>query len=133
MKRSLQLNPDYRPATWEQIEYWRDAHEVCPIQTALGWFHADPHSVENRMKGAIEQFDFLPMLNSDDTLTWKQPEQVRVPLTKAQLQQAYDEIKLNAAVRSSILHFRAEQFNMMDPKPTPAQLADLAFWLANED
>jgi len=129
LKRSLQLNPDNRPATWDQIEYWRDAQEVSPIQTSLGYFHADNLSVEIRMKGSIEQFDNLPTLNTDGTLTWKQPGQVYVFLTQAELQQAYNEIKLNGAVRSSLLHLKASQFRQMNPSPTPNQLASINFWL----
>ena len=129
MKRSLQLNPDNKPATWGQIEYWRDAQEVAPIQTSLGYFHADNLSVEIRMKGSIEQFDNLPTLNADNTLTWKQPGQIFTPLTKAQLQQAYNEIKLNGAVRSSMLHLKAVQFIQSSPVPTPNQLSSIDFWL----
>ena len=129
MKRSLQLNPDNRPASWEQIEHWRDAHEVSPIQTSLGYFHADNLSVENRMKGAIEEFDSLPTLNADNTLTWKQPNQVYVALTQAELQQAYGEVKHGVAVRSALLHVKATQFRQMTPTPTPNQLADFSFWI----
>ena len=124
-----QLDPKNQPATWEQIEYWRDVQEVAPIQTSLGYFHADNLSVEIRMKGSIEQFDNLPTLNPDGTLTWKQPGQMYVPLTKVQLQQAYNEIKLNGAVRSSLLHLKASQFRQMNPSPTPNQLASINFWL----
>jgi len=120
---------DETPASWEQIEYWRDAHEVSPIQTSLGYFHADNLSVENRMKGAIEEFDSLPTLNPDNTLTWKQPNQVYVALTQAELQQAYGEVKHGVAVRSALLHVKAAQFRQMATPPTPAQLADFLFWI----
>jgi len=129
LKRYLQINPDNRPATWEQIQQWRDTHESAPIQTSLGLFHADNLSVEIRMKGSIEQFENLPTLNSDGTLTWKQPGQVYIALTKAQLQTAYSEIKLNGAIRSSKLHVKASQFRQSVPMPTPAQISDINFWI----
>ena len=131
MKRSLQLNENNRPATWGQIEHWRDVQEVAPLQTSLGYFHADNLSVEIRMKGSIEQFDNLPTLNSDGTLTWKQPEQVYVFLTQAELQQAYNEIKLNGAVRSATLHVKAAMFRQMPTPPTPSELSSLSFWMTS--
>ena len=129
MKRSLQLNPDNRPATWEQIEYWRGTHEMAPVETSLGWFHADPLSVSERMKGSIEQFDVLPTLNIDGTLTWKQPGGIYTSLTKAELITAYNEVKTRRAIRASLLHVRAAEFNQMNPTPTVNQLKDLSFWL----
>jgi len=129
LKRSLQLNENNRPASWEQIKQWRDTHELSPVTTTVGTFHADNLSVEQRMKGAIEQFDSLPTLNPDGTLTWKQPGQVYVSLTQAELQQAYNEIKLNGAVRSSLLHLKAAQFIQSSPVPTPSQLSNIDFWL----
>ena len=126
----LPLIPEL-PATWAQIEYWRDFQEVAPIETSLGYFHADNLSVEIRMKGSIEQFDSLPTLNPDGTLTWKQPGQIYVTLTQAELQQAYNEIKLNGAVRSATLHVKAAMFRQMITPPTPAQMSALAFWMTS--
>ena len=129
MKLSLQLNPDNRPATWEQIEHWRDIHERAPIETSLGWFHGDTLSVSERMAGSIESFESLPTLNTDGTLTWKQPGQVTVDLTKPQLIQAYNEVKTNRAIRSSQLHVQAQYFYQSDPIPTVNQLKSINFWL----
>ena len=69
MKRSLQINPDNRPASAEQIKDWRDKHESSPVEVTLGSFDCDPLSVL-RMSDAIAQFDMLPTLNPDDTLNW---------------------------------------------------------------
>ena len=129
MKRSLQLNPDNRPATWKQIEYWRDIHEASPVNTSFGEFHADALSITERMAGSIEQFDSLPTLNPDGTLRWKQPGQTYVDLTKSELEQVYNEVKTNRAIRGALLHVKAEQFRQQATPPTPAQLADLSFWL----
>jgi hypothetical protein len=41
----------------------------------------------------------------------------------------YAEVKTNRAARGAILHVKAEQFRQMSLAPTPAQLADLSFWL----
>jgi hypothetical protein len=115
-------------ATWVQIEYWRDIHEVSPIETSLGWFHADPHSLENRMLGAITQFNSLETLNADGTLTWKQAWQQYRNMTQAELQQAYDEIKPGVAIRSGHLHVKAAVFEAVLPTPTITQLKDISFW-----
>lgn len=127
MKRSLQLNPDHRPATWKQIRDWRDAHEVAPVATSFGTFDCDERS-DARMSGSIEQFDNLPTLVGGK-LTWKRADNSYIALTKAELQQVYAEVKANRAARGAVLHVKAEQFRQMATPPTPAQLADLSFWL----
>lgn len=128
MKRSLQLNPDNRPADWEQIKYWRDTHEVAPVDTTFGTFDMDERS-DARMKGCIEEFDSLPTLDSSNKLTWKRADNSYIALSKTELQDVYAQAKLNRATRGAVLHVKAEQFKQMDPAPTPAKLADLSFWL----
>ncbi len=123
-------NKNEEPATWAQIEHWRNTHEMAPVETSQGWFHADPLSISERMGGSIEQFESLPTLNADGTLTWKQPGQTYVDLTKAQLIQAYDEIKTNRAVRSSLLRVQASVFYQMNPSPSVNQLKDMTFWFS---
>ncbi|MBL3825169.1 MULTISPECIES: DUF4376 domain-containing protein [unclassified Marinobacter] len=127
MKRSFQLNPDNRPATWTQIKHWRDTHETAPVDTSFGVFDMDERS-DARMAGSIEQFDSLPTLQAGK-LTWKRADNSYVALTRAELQSVYSEAKLSRATRGAVLHVRAEQFKQMDPTPTPAQLSDLSFWL----
>ncbi|MDP4546482.1 DUF4376 domain-containing protein [Marinobacter sp. MDS2] len=127
MKRSLQLNPDNRPATWEQIKRWRDTHEIAPVATSFGVFDCDERS-DARMAGSIEQFDNLPTLQ-EGKLTWKRADNTYVALTKAELEQVYAEVKTNRAARGAVLHVKAEQFWQTNPAPTPAQLSDLSFWL----
>lgn len=128
MKRSLQLNPDNRPATWEKVRDWRDWHEVAPVITSFGDFDADERS-EARMAGSIEQFDNLPTLGQDGKLAWKRADNSFIALTKADLQTVYAELKANRAARGAVLHARAEEFRQMGPMPTAAQLADLSYWL----
>lgn len=128
MKRSLQLNPNNLPATWEQIKHWRDTHEIAPITTAFGEFDCDERS-DARMLGSIEQFANLPTLDSSGKLTWKRADNSYLPVTKAELEQIYAEVKTNRAVRGALLHVKAEQFNAMNPAPTVAQLTNLTFWL----
>lgn len=127
MKRSLQLNPDHRPATWAQIRDQRDAHEIAPIPTTFGTFDCDPRS-DARMAGSIELFDNLPTVQAGK-LTWKRADNSFIQLTKAELEQVYAEVKINRGARGAVLHVKAEQFRAMAPTPTPAQLSDLAFWL----
>lgn len=127
MKRSLQLNPDNRPATWQQIRDWRDAHEVAPIETTFGIFDCGERS-DARMAGSIEQFANLPTLQAG-RLTWKRADNTYLPVTKAELVQVYAEVRTNRAVRGAVLHVKAEMFRQMPVPPTPAQLSDLSFWL----
>ena len=127
MKRTLLINPDNRPATASQIKHWRDTHEVAPIATASGEFDCDPRS-DARMSGSIEQFETLPTLQTGK-LTWKRADNSFIPLTKAELQQVYAEIKTARATRGALLHVKASMFQQMATPPTPAQLADLSFWL----
>lgn len=128
MKRSLQLNPDNKPATWAQIRDWRDTHEIAPVTTSFGTFDSDERS-DARLSGSIELFDNLPTLDQDNKLTWKRADNSFIKLTKTELQTVYTELKINRAARGAILHVKAEMFRQMNPTPTPAQLSDLAFWL----
>lgn len=127
MKRSLQLNPDHRPATWAQIKHWRDTHEVAPIDTSYGTFDCDPRS-DARLAGSMEQFVHLPTLNQGK-LTWKRADNSYIELTQGDLQQLYTEVKRKRAERGALLHVKGEAFRHMATPPTPAQLADLSFWL----
>jgi hypothetical protein len=127
LKRLLQLNSDNRPATWAQIKHWRDTHETAPVDTTFGNFDCDERS-DARMAGSIELFDSLPTLQ-EGKLTWKRADNTFIQLTKVELEQVYAEVKTNRAARGAILHVKAEQFRQMSPAPTPAQLADLSFWL----
>lgn len=128
MKRSLQLNPDNRPATWGQIRDWREAHKRSPVDTSFGLFDANDEADVN-FQGMIKKFDHLTTLDAQGRLTWKRADNSFIPLTKAELIQVYDEVETNRAVRGAVLHVKAEQFKQMDPTPTPAQLSDLSFWL----
>lgn len=129
MKRSLQLNPDNRPATWEQIKHWRDTHEIAPVETSFGVFDCDERS-DARMSGSIEQFDNLPTLQNGK-LTWKRADNSYTQVTKAELELVYAEVRAVRASRGAVLHVQAEQFRFMDPAPTPKQLSDLSFWLGD--
>lgn len=127
MKRSLQLNPDNRPATWEQVKHWRDAHEGAPVDTLHGAFDADDRS-ERRMSDAHNFFDDIPK-NEDGTITWKRADNTFIDLTGPQLLGVYVEVMEKRAARAALLHRKAEEFRLQDPKPTPAQLSRLSFWI----
>lgn len=128
MKRSLQLNPDHRPATWDQIRDWRDAHEVAPVSTTYGVFDCN-QLADRRLEQAIKSFDILPVIQNGK-MTWKTADNVLTPLTKVELQAVYDQVQANRAIRASVLHYKATEFAALDPRPTVAQLKDLNFWLA---
>ena len=128
MKRSLQLNPDNKPATTNQIKSWRDKHEASPVITTLGSFDCGILS-EKRMQDAINEFHSLTTRNSDDTLNWVRGDNSVVALTKAQLQSTITEALKERAVRSASLHAKVFMFESQEVKPTPTQLADIDFWL----
>ena len=129
MKRSLQLNPDNKPATTSQIKTWRDTHEAAPVETTLGSFDCDPLS-ELRMTDSIAQFNVLPTRNPDSTLNWILGDNSVLSMTKAQLQSTLAELKTERAVRSASLHAKAYVFKMQAVKPTPKQLADINYWIS---
>lgn len=128
MKRSLQLNPDNRPATWTQIRDWREVHKVAPVSTTFGVIDAD-EMAENNMRGSLRQFSKLPTLDADGKLTWKRADNSFVLLSEADLTLLLEEMDEARTIRGAILHVKAEQFNMMDPKPLVKQIKDLSFWL----
>lgn len=127
MKRSLQLNPDNQPATWTQIRDARDAHELSPVATTYGTFDAD-EKAEYRLTQAIDTFGSLPTVQNGK-LGWKLADNTHVQLSLAELQDVYQQLQTNRAIRAAVLHARAEQFRVADPAPTPAQLKQLDFWL----
>jgi len=128
LQRSLQLNPDNRPAVWAQIRQWREAHKRAPVATSFGVFDADNES-DNNFTEMIEFFDGLPTL-VNGKLTWKLADNSYLAITKAELIQIHIEIGEARAARGALLHVKAEQLNQMTPLPTPAQLSSLNFWLA---
>ena len=127
MRRSLQLNPDNRPATWIQMRDWRERHKRSPVDTSMGSFDADEAADQN-FRNMIDDFDNLPTLQSGK-LTWKRADNTFIPLDKAELQQVYAEIKTARATRGALLHVKAEIFQQMATPPTPAQLSNINFWI----
>lgn len=101
MKRFIQLNPDLKAATWEDIKAKRDELEQSPVTTPLGEFDADQKSLM-RMDSAIAAFDSLPTL-LDGKLGWKRANNTIVWLTKAEL----ESIRVAIAVRAATLHYQA--------------------------
>jgi len=94
----------------------------------MGSFDVDDAADQN-FRGMIGEFDNLPTLQAGK-LTWKRADNSFIPLTKTELQQVYAEIKTARATRGALLHVSAEMFQQMATPPTPAQLANLSFWLA---
>lgn len=128
MRRSLQLNPNNRPADWTAIRDWREAHKRSPVTTSFGVFDADNEADVN-FQGMIKQFYNLTTLDAQNRLMWKRADNSFMPLSKVDLEAVYAEVETGRAVRGAILHVKAEVFNMQDPKPTPSQLKDISFWI----
>ena len=128
MKRSLQLNPDNRPAIWIQIKQWRDTHELAPVQTQYGIFDCD-EKADKRLYEQLDLFDYLITLNSDGTLNWKLADNSWIALTKDQLAQVYHEIRVGRAKRAGLLHVKAAEFEAMKTKPLIKNLKIINYWL----
>ena len=128
MKRSLQLSLDNRPATWEQIKYWRDIHEVVPVETSFGFMDCDDKAIK-RLSEQTRFFDNLKTLNTDGTLSWKMADNTWRPFTQEQLVDAYEQVRINRARRSGMLHLRAAEFESMQEKPPVSTLKRLDYWL----
>lgn len=126
MKRSLKVNPELKPCTWNEIKAWRNTHESSPVTTSFGSFDADDLSV-TRIQEAIEQFDDLPTLAAGK-LVWKLADNSFLPLTKTELQQVLTELKQARSIRGALLHVKAEQFNLLEVKPNNKNLSNLSFW-----
>ena len=128
MKRSLQLNPDNRPATWQQVREWRDIHEVSPVDTQFGVFDCGPMA-DKRLYEQLDLFDYLSTLNENGTLSWKRADNSWIDLTKAELATVYHEIRVNRAQRAGLLHIKAAEYATMEVKPTVKKLKSLENWL----
>jgi len=128
LKRSLQLNPDNRPATWQQVREWRDIHEVSPVDSQFGVFDCGPMA-DKRLYEQLDLFDYLTTLNEDGTLSWKRADNTWVNLTKADLATLYHEIRVNRAKRAGLLHIKAAAYEAMETKPTVVDLKSLSYWL----
>ena len=128
MKRSLQLNPDNRPATWQQVREWRDIHEVSPVDSQFGVFDCGPIA-DKRLYEQLELFDYLTTLNEDGTLSWKRADNTWIDLTKAELATVYHEIRVNRAQRAGLLHIKAAEYEAMETKPSVVNLKSLSYWL----
>lgn len=129
MKRSLQLNPDNRPATWAQIKYWRDKHEVAPVETSFGIMDCD-NKADKRLSEQAELFASLETLNEDGTLEWKMADNTWKAFTREQLVDAYYQVRVNRARRSGLLHVKAAEFKAMQEKPSVKLLKRLDYWLS---
>jgi len=128
LKRSLQLNPNNRPATWEQIKQWRDIHEVAPIETSYGVFDCDERA-DKRLQEQLDLFDHLTTLNPDGSLNWKLADNTWQSFNKEALADAYNQIRVKRAKRAGVLHAKAAEFEAMGVKPLVKELQVLNYWL----
>lgn len=126
MKRSALINPDYFPATWEQIKAKRDELELAPIELDDGRvFDFDKDAID-RFNGSIKHFSSLTTKTSDGLLGWKLFNDDTEFLSQQNLADILAELETKQAIRSGILHYQAQAFKASPP--TVAELNDLATW-----
>lgn len=127
MKRSLQLNPLNKPATWDDIRHQRDQREQASLSVNGLLVDANEISVK-RIELAIEQFDDLPTLDDQGRLTWKMADNSLVPLYLPELRDLLAGIKRGLAIRAARLHVIAEQLRAQLPDVTKGIVEDDATW-----
>ncbi len=104
---SLQLNPDFRPATSEDIKAIRDSLELSPINSGGLVFDANEKAIM-RMGRALANFTSLPTLLEDGRLYWKMADNSFTSITKSQLEDVLRDI----TVRAALLHAHAAQLQL---------------------
>lgn len=119
MKRSLIKNPELQEATWEAVKAIRDEIEQYPIKCNGVLFDSDELSIK-RMELAVEQFDNLPTVN-DGKLAWKAFDNSIQWLTKIELSDTKQNIRMALAMRSSRLHTAAEYIRLSGQLMTVGQ------------
>ena len=117
-----------KPVAHKDLKHWRNVHEVSPVSTSYGTFDAGQTSDE-RMARSIRNWDVLKTLNADGKLTWTMADNTYNPLTKAELQDAYDQIDEARAARSSLLHLKAAIMGQQDPLPLLRDIKDINYWI----
>ena len=117
-----------KKVTSNDITHWRDTHEVSPVNTTYGIFDAGQLSDE-RMARSIRNWSVLETLDADGKLAWTMANNTYNPLTKAELQDAYDQIDEGRAARSSLLHLRAAIMGQQDPLPLLRDIKDINYWI----
>lgn len=125
MKRSLQLNPLNKVATWEQIKAKRNEIELMPITLDDGRVFDYDKDAMDRFDRAIESFDSLPTL-ADGKLGWKLYDNTIEYLAKADLTAVRDELKAKQAIRAAVVFSQAEI--LMGQGKTLGEIQDLATW-----
>lgn len=108
--RQIQLNPDLKPATWEQIKYYRDTFELEPITLDDGRTFDYDDPAMKRMLRATNNWAALDK-EPDGTLGWKLHDNTITYVTLVELQTILTELDLKQAQRASKLHKQAEIFN----------------------
>jgi hypothetical protein len=124
LKRSLQLDPLKAPASWDQIKSKRDQLEQSPLRINGQVFDAD-EIAEKRLTLSLNAFETLPTVVSGK-LTWKLADNSLLELTKVQLADVLDQLRLLSAQRAATLHYQAGV--IAQAGATVGQLDDLTFW-----
>lgn len=111
-------------ATWGKIKKQRNQLEQAPIAIYAGTFDVDDLSMK-RMGMAIENFEVLPTL-IDNKLTWKLADNSTIDVTKEELQNIYDLLNVQLAVRAAHLHKKAAQ--LFSEQRTLSDVLDVTVW-----
>ena len=120
MKRSLNINPLKKTATWEQIKAKREELKRSPITTSKGAFDVDDVSFQN-ISTAIGSFSALSSA-AGGSLSWKLEDNTLVVVNQADLENVRDAV----AIRANTIHTHAEI--IAQNPPTVAELNDLDLW-----
>jgi hypothetical protein len=120
LKRSININPLKKTATWEQIKAKREELKRSPITTSKGAFDVDDVSFQN-ISTAIGSFDALSDA-AGGALGWKLADNSLVEVSLIDL----EAVRNAVAVRANTIHTHAEMI-AANP-PTVGELGDLSLW-----
>lgn len=115
MKLELKINPMKQEADRDEITLRKNELEVAPVAGPDGKLYQFDEDSRRRMYDAIEDFDFLPIVNNG-VIIWLDADNNEVPLTKEQLSELYTTLRRNRAIRGSLLHKKALEMKSNPPK-----------------
>lgn len=125
--RSIQVNPDLQPATWDEIKYYRDLFEVSPITLDDGREFDYDEKAMVRMERSVNHWA-AAQKETDGTLGWKLLDNSYTFATEAQLTAIKAELDNKLTERASILHVKAEVFKLTSA--TLGTVKELSNWLS---
>lgn len=124
-QRQLQLNPDLRPATWEEIKAYRDAFEISPITIDDERTFDYNEKAMERMSRTASNWASADK-EADGTLGWKMADNNYTFLTEMDLNAIISELDSKQVNRASKLHKQAEVFKLTNA--TLGTVKDINNW-----